>query len=547
MFTVNDDLSIYLTRGDTLFFNVTAKDHGNPYTFKPGDVIRISVTAKKDVTDVYIQKDFLVNEACRSVFIFLEGRETKIGEKINKYKDYWYEIVLNPDTIPQTIIGNNDEGPKILRLFPEADDVAEDDIQPDEIPVVDAELDINSGRPVSNRVVAAAIARLTAAISELRGNTPNLVDPDGSVFNALGQVEGLSLIAIDAYGVAVKNGFNGSVEEWLESLKGEKGDPGNFEELTEAQKEFLKGKDGISVEHYWNGTTLTIKSASGTSSVNLKGQPGTNGRTPVKGVDYFDGVDGRGIASIVRTSGNGTAGTTDTYTIRYTDNSTSTFTVRNGANGSNGNPGRGISSVSRTTGNGAAGTTDTYTITFTDGTTKTFTVRNGANGTNGVNGATFTPYVNASGDLSWSNDKGLTNPGTVNIKGIKGNDGRGIVSIARTAGNGAAGTVDTYTITYTDATTSQFTVYNGANGTGGSGSGGTGEDGATFTPYVDANGNLSWSNDKGLANPATVNIKGAPGTTPQKGTDYWTANDKAQMVSDVIAALPVYNGEAVSV
>ena len=33
-------------------------------------------------------------------------------------------------------------------------------------------------------------------------------------------------------------------------------------------------------------------------------------------------------------------------------------------------------------------------------------------------------------------------------------------------------------------------------------------DGATFTPSVDEAGNLSWTNDKGRENPATVNIKG---------------------------------------
>lgn len=33
-------------------------------------------------------------------------------------------------------------------------------------------------------------------------------------------------------------------------------------------------------------------------------------------------------------------------------------------------------------------------------------------------------------------------------------------------------------------------------------------DGATFTPSVDDNGNLSWTNDKGRENPATVNVKG---------------------------------------
>ena len=50
------------------------------------------------------------------------------------------------------------------------------------------------------------------------------------------------------------------------------------------------------------------------------------------------------------------------------------------------------------------------------------------------------------------------------ILSVAGEDGRGIVSIKRTSGSGAAGTTDTYTITYSDATTSTFTVYNGANG-----------------------------------------------------------------------------------
>lgn len=40
---------------------------------------------------------------------------------------------------------------------------------------------------------------------------------------------------------------------------------------------------------------------------------------------------------------------------------------------------------------------------------------------------------------------------------------------------------------------------------------------------------------------------GAPGATPVKGTDYWTEADKAEIVSDVIAALPVYDGSVVSV
>lgn len=97
-----------------------------------------------------------------------------------------------------------------------------------------------------------------------------------------------------------------------------------------------------------------------------------------------------------------------------------------------------------------------------------------------------------------------------------GKDGRGIVSVKRTAGTGAAGTNDTYTITYSDKTTSTFTVHNGADGSGGSG--GSGEQGATYYPSVDADGNLSWTNDKGLDNPETVNIRGPQGAAGKDGT-----------------------------
>ena len=53
----------------------------------------------------------------------------------------------------------------------------------------------------------------------------------------------------------------------------------------------------ISCTHSWDGTVLTITSASGTSSANLKGEPGTpgtpgtDGYTPVKGTDYWTETD----------------------------------------------------------------------------------------------------------------------------------------------------------------------------------------------------------------------------------------------------------------
>ena len=48
----------------------------------------------------------------------------------------------------------------------------------------------------------------------------------------------------------------------------------------------------------------------------------------------------------------------------------------------------------------------------------------GVPGANGSSGATFTPSVNANGDISWTNDKGLLNPTPVNIRGPQGQPGR---------------------------------------------------------------------------------------------------------------------------
>lgn len=49
---------------------------------------------------------------------------------------------------------------------------------------------------------------------------------------------------------------------------------------------------------------------------------------------------------------------------------------------------------------------------------------------------------------------------------------------------------------------------------------------------------LSVSNGKLQYNGSDVGLKGADGKTPVKGTDYWTAADKQEIVNDVIAALP---------
>ena len=161
-----------------------------------------------------------------------------------------------------------------------------------------------------------------------------------------------------------------------------------------------------------------------------KGADGSNGQNGQAGQQ---GAAGNGIASILKTS---TDGNVDTYTITFTDASIApvTFTVTNGTNGATGATGatgargNGIANVSIDTTKSDA-TKTTYVITFDEGQPFEFEVKNGTNGQNGQNGA----------------------------------DGVGIVSVVKTS---STGLIDVYTITYTNNTTSTFTVVNGKDGVG---------------------------------------------------------------------------------
>ena len=172
----------------------------------------------------------------------------------------------------------------------------------------------------------------------------------------------------------------------------------------------------------------------------------------------------------------------------------------------------------------------------------------------------------------------------------RGAAGNGIASIALKSGTHAAGTTDTYEITFTDGTTFDFFVYNGANGTGAGDmlastydpqgkaqdifayvdnavSGVTADDvtfsdGETFQQKYDS-GELKGkdgvgiqkveqttiSNEDGGTNVITVTKtdgssstfsvkngnKGSDGYTPVKGTDYFTEADKNELVNLVLA------------
>lgn len=77
------------------------------------------------------------------------------------------------------------------------------------------------------------------------------------------------------------------------------------------------GKDGMSCAHNWDGTILTITSASGSSSVDLKGDKGDkgdDGYTPKRGTDYFTADE---VAAIVESAVNQTLKVIAPYSIGF--------------------------------------------------------------------------------------------------------------------------------------------------------------------------------------------------------------------------------------
>jgi hypothetical protein len=125
MFKINEDKSIYLTRGDIANISVSATmPDGTLYMFQDGDIVRFKVFKRRDCGCVELQKDVVKDGSGREVTIPLTSEDTKIGEVISKPTNYWYEVELNPDTNPQTLIGYDEDGEKIFRLFPEGSDKA---------------------------------------------------------------------------------------------------------------------------------------------------------------------------------------------------------------------------------------------------------------------------------------------------------------------------------------------------------------------------------------------------------------------------------------
>ena len=142
-------------------------------------------------------------------------------------------------------------------------------------------------------------------------------------------------------------------------------------------------------------------------------------------------------------------------------------------------------------------------------------------------------------------------PGRDGIDGKPGKDG---ISPSATVESNSDGAV----ITITDATgTTTAQIYNGSNGLPGA----DGQDG--FSPTIevtdtetgvlltitDSTGTKTATINDGVAGPqgpaGKDGVNGQDGHTPIRGTDYWTENDKTEIVNSVLAALPAAEGVSV--
>lgn len=238
----------------------------------------------------------------------------------------------------------------------------------------------------------------------------------------------------------------------------------------------------------------------------IQGEPGKDGHTPEveigeNGNWIIDGVDteisakgvqgetGNGIEKIELTD---TKENVDTYTIFFTDGTTTTFTVTNGVDGEQGIQGE----------PGKDGHTPTIEIgengnRIIDGVDSEIkaegkdgldgnTILNGTNNPTNDLGKDGDFYINTS---NW--DVFLKENGEWISKGcLKGYTGVGIKTIEKT---GSEENVDIYTITYSDGTTTNFSVTNGADGEQGI-QGEPGEDG--HTPIIEIGENGHWIIDK---------------------------------------------------
>lgn len=367
----------------------------------------------------------------------------------------------------------------------------------------------------------------------------------------------------------------------LQGPIGPKGDPFTYSDFTDDQLKALTGpagkdgedgspgeagNDGISptveITPVSNGYRITITDATGAKSFNLSnGQDGSDGE---------DGKDGSNGVSVKSVEFKNTTVEGNVYTITLDNGNTYDFVAPVGPQGIQGEIGKGldilgtyatVSALESAVSNPEQG--DMYNV----GETAPYTIymyeaeqgwiSQGA--LQGAKGTTFTPEVNSNGDLSWTNDGGLANPNTVNIRGPQGRDGDpgengspgkdGVsptISVEEISGG--------YRLTITDANGSRtYDILNGEDGAPGqngeAGSPGVnGEDGVSPTIEITeiTGGHRLTITDKNGTRSVDI-MNGSDGEDGSPGSAGSNGNDGEDGISPTISVSDITGGKRLTI
>lgn len=114
---IDENETIHINRGDRLIFEHSIVNDGVEYVFQENDFITFAIyNVKKLDEEPLVFKKIIPNVGSTSVEINIPGSDMKIGEPLNKEKDYWYVIRLNDEV---TTKGYDQNDAKILTLYPE--------------------------------------------------------------------------------------------------------------------------------------------------------------------------------------------------------------------------------------------------------------------------------------------------------------------------------------------------------------------------------------------------------------------------------------------
>lgn len=222
---------------------------------------------------------------------------------------------------------------------------------------------------------------------------------------------------ISAYGIAVKHGFQGTEEEWLASLKGDKGDPvlwmGQYDSLEDLKLDHPTGEEGdsylVGTHLYWWDTETSQWEDAGSwqgpqGEKGEKGDTGPQGPKGDKGDPFtYDDFTPEQLQALTGPEGpRGDKGDTGPQGPQGPKGDTGS----QGPEGPKGDQGP----------QGTPGEKGDTGDTGPEG-------PKGDQGDQGPRGYVFTPSVSPDGFISWTNDGGLENPETVSIKGPQGTQG----------------------------------------------------------------------------------------------------------------------------